>query len=82
MLRQRSISAIGIVLFAAIPAFLGSYLFAAAMLFVALIGIQEMTTVFQMAGHQPFRRTGLALGALFLISRRIHVARCSRSVGS
>ncbi|MGA7669440.1 MAG: phosphatidate cytidylyltransferase [Nitrolancea sp.] len=67
MLRQRSISAIGIVLFAAIPAFLGSYLFAAAMLFVVLIGIQEMTTVFQMAGHKPFRRTGLALGALFLI---------------
>ncbi len=67
MLRQRSISAIGIVLFAAIPAFLGSYVFAAAMLIVALVGLREMTTVYQKAGYQPFKLTGLAVGALFLV---------------
>ncbi len=67
MLRQRSISAIGIVLFAAVPALLGSYLFAAAMLIVVLAGIHEMSTVYEKAGYHPFKLTGLALGALFLI---------------
>ncbi len=67
MLRQRSISAIGIVLFAAIPALLGSYLFAAAMLIVALAGIHEMSTVYEKSGYKPFKLTGLVLGVLFLI---------------
>ncbi|HEU5425222.1 MAG TPA: phosphatidate cytidylyltransferase, partial [Nitrolancea sp.] len=42
MLRQRSISAVVVVLFAAIPALLGGPLFAAAMVVLALLGTREL----------------------------------------
>ncbi len=66
MLRQRSISAIGIVLFAALPAFAGGYVFAAAMLIIAVAGIREAMNAYVNAGHQPFERTALLAGAVFL----------------
>ncbi len=67
MLRQRSISAIGIVLFAAIPAFIGGYVFAAAMLTITVVGINEMCRVYERVGHQPFRWLALTVGSAFII---------------
>lgn len=67
MLRQRSISAIGIVLFAAIPAFVGGYLFAVAMLIIGVIGIHEMTQALTSAGYRPFAWLSLMAGSAFLI---------------
>ncbi len=66
MLRQRSISAIGVVLFAAIPAFVGGYVFAAALLVVAVAGIREATKSYANAGHRPFQRIAQISGAGFL----------------
>jgi phosphatidate cytidylyltransferase len=66
VLRQRSISAIGIVLFAAIPAFIGGIVFAAAMLIITLISIHELTSAYRAAGYRPFRRSALVAGALFV----------------
>ena len=42
MLRQRSISAVGVVLFAAIPALLGGPVFAAALAIITVLGIHEL----------------------------------------
>jgi phosphatidate cytidylyltransferase len=67
VLRQRSISAIGIVLFAAIPAFVGGYVFAAAMLIIAILGERELMAAFSLGGHRPFRRLTEAAAATFLI---------------
>ncbi len=66
MLRQRSISAIGIVLFAAIPAFVGGYVFAAALLVIAVAGIREATKSYADAGHRPFQLAAQISGAAFL----------------
>jgi phosphatidate cytidylyltransferase len=66
VLRQRSISAIGIVLFAAIPAFIGGIVFDVAMLIIALVSIHEMTRAFRVAGYRPFRLCALCAGALFV----------------
>jgi phosphatidate cytidylyltransferase len=67
VLRQRSISAIGIVLFAAIPAFIGGIVFAIAMLVVALVSLSELTNAYRAAGFTPFRRTAMIAGALVII---------------
>jgi phosphatidate cytidylyltransferase len=67
VLRQRSISAIGIVLFAAIPAFIGGVVFAAAMLIIALVSLHELTSTYRAAGFFPFRWTALSAGALLII---------------
>jgi phosphatidate cytidylyltransferase len=67
VLRQRSISAIGIVLFAAIPAFVGGVVFALAMLVIALVSLHELASTYRIAGFTPFRRTMLIAGALFVI---------------
>lgn len=67
MLRQRSISAIGIVLFAAIPAFIGGVVFVAAMLVIALVSLHELTSTYRVAGFAPFRSTALVAGALMII---------------
>jgi phosphatidate cytidylyltransferase len=67
VLRQRSISAIGIVLFAAIPAFIGGIVFAIALLVVAVVSLFELTSAFRVAGFAPFRWTALIAGALFVI---------------
>lgn len=67
MLRQRSISAIGIVLFAAIPAFIGGIVFALAMLAVTVISLYELTITYRVAGFAPLRWTMLVSGALFIV---------------
>ncbi|HVB63556.1 MAG TPA: phosphatidate cytidylyltransferase [Nitrolancea sp.] len=67
MLRQRSISAVGIVLFAAIPAFIGGIVFAAAMLVITLISIHELLTAYRTTGYRPFRKSALVAGALFVL---------------
>lgn len=67
MLRQRSISAIGIVLFAAIPAFVGGVVFALAMLVIALVSLHELISTYRVAGFAPFRWTTLIAGALIVI---------------
>lgn len=67
MLRQRSISAVGVVLIAAVPAFIGGYVFAAAMLVIAVAGIRELSSAFTKAGHRPFALVAQALGAVFLV---------------
>lgn len=67
MLRQRSISAIGIVLFAAIPAFIGGVVFAVAMLVIALVSLHELTSTYRVAGFAPFRWTAFIAGALIIV---------------
>jgi len=67
VLRQRSISAIGIVLFAAIPAFVGGIVFAFAMFVIAVVSLHELTSTYRVAGYAPLRRTALIAGALFII---------------
>lgn len=67
MLRQRSISAIGIVLFTAIPAFIGGIVFDAAVLIIALVSIHELTRNFRAAGYRTFRLSAFCAGALFII---------------
>lgn len=62
MLKQRSISAIGIVLVAAVPAFVGGALFAAAMIALAVLGIAELLRAFGVTGARPFRSVALAGG--------------------
>jgi phosphatidate cytidylyltransferase len=66
VLRQRSISAIGIVLFAAIPAFVGGYVFAAAMLILAVAGIHEAITAYVKSSFHPFRAIALVSGGAVL----------------
>jgi len=67
VLRQRSISAIGIVLFAAIPAFLGGVVFAIAMLVIALVSLHELISSYRSAGFAPFRRTAFIAGAAIIL---------------
>jgi len=55
------------VLFAAIPAFLGGLVFAAAMLVIALVAIHELITAFRVGGHQPFSRSAIAATAVFMV---------------
>jgi CDP-diglyceride synthetase len=76
-LRQRSISAIGIVLFAAIPAFVGGVVFALAMLVIALVSLHELASTYRIAGFTPFRRTMLIAGALFVIIGAIEPLKAS-----
>lgn len=68
VLRQRSISAVGVVLVAAVPAFIGGYVFAAAMLIIAVAGIRELSTAFSGAGFRPFGLLAQASGAVFLVA--------------
>lgn len=69
MLRQRSISAVGIVLFTAIPAFLGGPVFIFAILVLALIGLREILGAFKSHGYHPFELPAYSsLAALILLA--------------
>ena len=65
MLRTRAISAVGVVLFAAIPAFLGGWVFVAAMFVLAIAGSYEILRALGIPRDDPFAwLTYLAAGAL------------------
>ncbi len=69
MLRQRSISAIGIVLVTAIPAFVGGYVFAAAILVLGILGVREMLDAIALRGYRPFRLLSqIAVGSILTVA--------------
>jgi phosphatidate cytidylyltransferase len=53
VLRQRSISAVGVVLFAAVPAFLGSWVFLVALLILAVAGCYELLRALSVPASDP-----------------------------
>ncbi len=69
MLRQRSISAIGIVLFTAIPAFIGGYVFAAAIVILGILGVREMLGAIASRGYRPFQLLSqVAVGVILFVA--------------
>lgn len=60
MLRQRSISAIGIVLVAAVPAFFGGYLFALVVAILGVLGTYEILRAFTASGSRPLQTPAYA----------------------
>jgi phosphatidate cytidylyltransferase len=55
------------VLFAAIPAFVGGVVFSAAMLVIAVVSINELTSAYREAGYQPLRWTAMIAAVLMII---------------
>jgi phosphatidate cytidylyltransferase len=66
MLRQRSRSAVLIVLVAAVPAFVGGYVFAAVMLLLGLFSVAELTRALEANGTRPLRTGALTFTALLI----------------
>lgn len=67
MLRQRSISAIAIIIVAAVPGFIGGYVFVAAMTVLALAGVYEFTRVLSARGYRPFTSIALVWIVLLMV---------------
>lgn len=70
MLRQRALSAIGVVLFAAVAAFLGGWVFSLALLILAVAGSFELLRALGVPATDPLALlTYLAAGGLPLVAR-------------
>lgn len=74
MLKQRSISAIGVVLVAAVPAFLGGWVFATVMVLLAILGVHEILRVFASGGAEPFRAIALSAAVLLPGAVALHLS--------